>query len=731
VVDKNTGFAARPSLAEPYYVILFESSVIRVPYRPLVASAKHDARATLPYGFDREFAAALPAMWYCLHLPRTRFDFVDMPGKGMKAAQVLDSSHHIISVPVPWPEPLPISCPADWPAIVMAPNALRSEAEQLASRLPFVIEIADTATLDITSLHRHWAALYQALRLDHPRYVWPSRIISGLPHRELLLPNSFIARQFSNGRDEESPDGEDTKKDIMRYSARVQVILSATARLERENVAPPEAEIIFPQTLFEETQNYQCPVVLLLPGISPAAPSRKIVRQLAKQGFHSLADDGVESTAMQFLAAHRAVARFGLSVSAASVSDRAFKILDTLERMLSAPNRSPRKVKAQARKVKAHLARLSKEVLKGLTSEEQLALLHASSITSFSEFPIGLVTIPPATSPLCCHTPIAYRPLYPLTRALQLETLAAPMVYLRDKLSIVCLECIPAEDQDGRPDQVGRLSRRGWQLALEDFPKQENVTFDLIDVGSIAEFRDALQGKDYDIAVISAHGVFDRRSNQTGIQVGPRDKVFDAEELGRLPPVVCLAACQVAPRGSGSMNITDLLFRQGAKAVLGTLVPVNVHRNAHLMTRFFMYIAEALNGDFSLRSIDEVWRHTATSNAVLDVILGARKAADWMWKEWKGRYGIKEFMDSRSAGGRLRNSHIYKDTEEIMQEMADERGKGPAFRAWLANQGYLPESIFYVFLGYPERFVICDKEFEKARNWYEQGTDSTLEQRHP
>jgi len=714
VEDKNTEFAARPSLAEPYYLVLFESSVSREPYRPVVDFATYDARATLPYGFDRELAAALPAMWYCLHLPRTRSDFIDMPVKGMKSAQLIDLPHHIILVPLPLPETLPMFFPADWPAIVMAPDALRSEAELLASRLPFVVEIADTATLDAASLQRHWAVLYQALRINRPRYVWPSRILSGFSRRELLLPPSFIARQLRNGRDEEIPDARNTKVDLMQYSAHDQVILAAIARLERENVAPHEAETKLPQTIAEERRNYRCPVALLLPGISPTTRSRKILRQLAKHDLYAIADADIENTAMQFLAAHRAAARFGVSVSAASVSDRAFKVLDTLERMLSGPTASPKKVRA-------HLARLSEEVLMGLTTEEQFTLLHASSITSFSEFPIGLVTIPPATSPLCCHTPIAYRPLYPLTRALQIETLAVPMVYLRDKLSIVCLECIPVGDK------IGIISRIGWRQALEDFPKQENVTFDLIEVDSIAELRDALHVKEYDICVISAHGVFDRRANRTGIRVGPRDIVFD-EELGRLPPLVCLAACQVAPRGSGSVNITDLLFRQGAIAVLGTLIPVNVRRNAHLLVRFFIYIAEALNGGNSLRSIDEVWQHTATSNAVLDVTLGARKAADWMWKEWKGQYGIKEFMESRSIGGKLRKSHAYADTEAIMQSMADERGKGPAFNAWLTNQGYVPESIFYVFLGWPEQFVVCDKEFEKARSWYEKGTDPSLDQ---
>jgi hypothetical protein len=627
-----------------------------------------------------------------------------MPEQGMKKVQALDLPHHIILVPTPWPEPLPMFRPPDWPAIVLAPDSLRSEAEHLASSLPFVIEVADTAILDATSLQRHWGDLYQALQIDRPRYVWPSRILSELQHRELLLPYSFIARQLRNGRDEELLGAGNTKGDLMQHSARDQAILSALARLAEEGVNLLEAEERLLQTIAGEGRSYRCPVALLLPGVSPTAPPQKIAGKLAKNGLNSLSDPAAESAAMQFLVAHRAVARFGVSVSAANVSDRAFQMLDTLERMFSGPAISPKKVRAQ-------LTRLSDEVLTGLTAEEQAALLHASSITSFSEFPVGLVTIPPATSPLCCHAPIAYRPLCPLTRAIQFETSAVPMVYLRDKLSIACLECIPVEQQ------VGRLSRAGWEGALADFPKQDNVTFDVIEVDSIAALRASLRRKTYDIAVISAHGVFDRRANRTGIQVGPRDILFD-EEVGPLPSLVCLSACQVAPRGSGSVNITDLLFRQGAMAVLGTLVPVDVRRNAHLMVRFFIYIAEALNGGNSLRSIDQVWHHTASSNAVLDVTLGARRSADWMWKEWNGRYGIKEFMESRSIGRKLRSSHIYADTEEVMQSMAEERGKGPAFKAWLTNQGYIPESIFYVFLGWPERLVLRDKEFEEARRWY-------------
>src|SRR5882724_6517550 len=220
----DAGSPSKPSFAEPYYFVLFKSSVSHAPYRPVVdVSTYASASVTLPYGFDRELAPALLALWYCLHLPRTRFDLIDMHAKGMKEGQLLNLPHHIILLPVPWPEPLPMSRPEDWPAIILAPGDLRSAAEQLASRLPAVVDIADTAALDVATLQRHWDALYAALRLERPRYAWPSRMYSNAPQRTLLLPHLFLARQFRQGRDEEIPDVGPTKAAVMGYAAHCQV----------------------------------------------------------------------------------------------------------------------------------------------------------------------------------------------------------------------------------------------------------------------------------------------------------------------------------------------------------------------------------------------------------------------------------------------------------------------------------------------------------------------------
>jgi hypothetical protein len=55
----------------------------------------------------------------------------------------------------------------------------------------------------------------------------------------------------------------------------------------------------------------------------------------------------------------------------------------------------------------------------------------------------------------------------------------------------------------------------------------------------------------------------------------------------------------VSPRGLGTVNVTDLLFRYGAYAILATLVPIDVRRNATLMVELFTrknLVPDAQNG---------------------------------------------------------------------------------------------------------------------------------------
>ncbi|MFF7733604.1 hypothetical protein [Streptomyces sp. NPDC007984] len=73
-------------------------------------------------------------------------------------------------------------------------------------------------------------------------------------------------------------------------------------------------------------------------------------------------------------------------------------------------------------------------------------------------------------------------------------------------------------------------------------------------------------------------------------------------------------------------------------------------------------------------------------------------------------------MRSR-ATGRLRLPHAYEDTERVLGEIADEQGRGNRVRNWFRRPGYVPESLFYLFAGRPDRIHLSSlgRQVEQVR----------------
>ncbi|MEV5156626.1 hypothetical protein AB0K81_32645 [Streptomyces werraensis] len=84
-------------------------------------------------------------------------------------------------------------------------------------------------------------------------------------------------------------------------------------------------------------------------------------------------------------------------------------------------------------------------------------------------------------------------------------------------------------------------------------------------------------------------------------------------------------------------------------------------------------------------------------------------------------------MISRSAG-RLRGAHIDQDTEQVLGEIADDQGRGEQVRNWFRRPGYVPESLFYLFAGRPERILISSMEERVAALWPQ--SDTPVRERH-
>ena len=66
---------------------------------------------------------------------------------------------------------------------------------------------------------------------------------------------------------------------------------------------------------------------------------------------------------------------------------------------------------------------------------------------------------------------------------------------------------------------------------------------------------------------------------------------------------------------------------------------------------------------------------------------------------------IQEFMSVRSTGA-IQLAHTYRDTENILLTIANEQGDGARIRQLLRAPGYVPESLFYMFAGRPDRILL-------------------------
>jgi CHAT domain len=696
----------------PLYAVLFSSSQdINDLFSPIVVSQRPDpivneqAFVTVPHGLSRDMAAALSGLWYCLHLPNTFFQLMDLPYSFVKHTQILALDHQFFFAPVrvfdsayipEWPL-------AVTPVLALCPDDLLNEVSSKAQDLGFLLPAASFSELSDFSLKAHWRAIHEAVGSDVPYLGHELDLTRRLDLSATSLPARWLARQVWHDSTE-NVNGQ--LSEIVDRAQLAQAYLAAYANLEREG-SQFFSQSQRSEAVVTEYARLRVPVTIGMPGVA-AAYSRQVYSALVRRRIQPISatdhrdtwspdmanrsDFLVERSTIELLTAHHAIARTGTGLMLESVPAQAFVVLAELERHFTATPKGS----AIARL----LSRLNEAAAPIWTEPLIEVIAGAAALHVFSNFPIGLLTYPGDTSPLVTRLPITYQPLNPLSRIMQSELAYTVPVNLSRGYSVLVAECISADDP------VGVVSRIAWDSAREfvtsgGYP----ITFEVVECSSIARLNEALDTEP-DIVVISAHGTFRPQSNLAGLMIG--NEICLGPELGDLPPVVILSACHVAPRGLGPVSIADLLLRQGALAVLGTQVPVDVTRNALLMARLFLYLAETLAKRESFSTLLDAWHFIQMSNAVYDVLNGSKALYDWgLTNVADGRSVLAEFLGARSAG-QLHRGNLYRDTERVLGQIADEQGIGDKVRNWFRQPGYVPETLFYVMAGKPERVYLRD-----------------------
>jgi hypothetical protein len=697
------------------YVVLFHPEGNVDDYQPIVdLKSTPVGPGSAPHGFARELHPILKPIWYCLHLPRNQLDSQFAGSYLINQAKGFDFSHELM--------PLPLS-KINEPSVLNYLGSVRSvfilcpdDAVEQANRLRVLIngffEPAPFSTLSNKSLVQHWELLTSTTHLVSPEastslsersrsmpfvedlYVGQSAF-SGLhmarwlnvenenldelfTTTEQAVDSTFVACQIAarlakaHAGELSAPEDSDAGEAVAQELYRVRVVFAAAGVPDRYQ------RLVFGETA-QEVQK---------------APQSSLWSGLDVINEHR----AIESAVIATLVAHRSIAVGGIGFRVNDIAEGSFKILSELEQHYTCGNPKP---KVMWRLLK----KLGQRVAEALGPTGQRLARSASSITAFTDFPIGLAILPGDTAPLSCRVPISQLPLTPLTRTLQQECATHSIVYLKKNLTVLVAECL----EDG--DRIKPISRAAWGMLKGNISGHSNVECDYVECNSSAQLNEALRQKDYSVLILSAHGAHVQSANVAGLKIG--EEVFMGVGLQNIPSLVLLSACHTAPRGVGTVSVADLLLRQGAVAVLGTLIPVDVRKNAILMMRLFVYILEAMQGRYPFRSLDQVWHHVATSNAVSEILTSSRSLSQWAGSIYKERSVIEEFMLYRSKS-RLRPEHIYEDTERLLEEIAHERGCGEWFKAAMKSQGYFPESILYTMIGRPDRIVINDPDIDSV-----------------
>lgn len=702
----------------PLYAVLFPStqeiSEDFVPYgstRRGVPLFGAEDGVTIPHGLSREMSAALPGLWYCLHLPSTFWQLTDLPpGLVAEAHEVPLFEHRFFYAPVQlfssdfiesWP-------PAHVPILATCPDAIYPEVRKHSSELGFKLEAIPFSELSSESLRKHWRAIKASFAAniqgrDEREFTLSDR----LDFAPTALPTRWLARHLHGDSAEDADLG---VAQLIRKAQWHQSALMAYTRLEADIDTEQSVAINVDQIIAAEAKKLRVPLTIALPGVA-ASYTRKVYGSAAYRGVEAMqatdegdrwaadianrSDSRVERAAIELLAAHHAIGRMGIGLMLPSIQPGAFTTLATLERHFAGSPNGPG--------IARLLARLNDATSSIWTTELAEAVASASYLTVFSNFPLGLLTYPGDTSPLVTRLPLCYQPMNPLSRTMQYELTYTPPISMAGSLGVLVAECISPDDP------VGVISRIAWSHMADairsgGYP----VELQVVEVTSPDQLRAALEEHRPGILVLSAHGIHRPDANFAGLLIGGQPCL--GPELGNLPPVVLISACEVAPRGAGPVSISDMILRQGAMAVIGTQVPIDVRHNAILMTRLFFYLSETARGDEDFATLLDAWRFVQMSNAVNDVLNGSRSLREWgTVRRSDGSLVLEEFMNVRSRG-QIRRGHVYEDTERILGEIADSEGAGEKVRGWFRNPGYVPESLFYVISGCPDKVYLTDHD---------------------
>lgn len=677
------------------YIVLFKGEVEDI--EPILRVTDMSVLKSINSGrmhlFDELLTPILPAIEYCLHMPRTEMDTYDID------TEVLDNAYDVPQEILIMPDMELFQFPFSFqPTLIIYADDCLEKVKNRAKSLGAVLGAVSISDLSVNLLVKQWNVLFDKRNLEKGEKladIDKQYLLDG--EKQLVLPALFMARQYE--KSDYVYNSVFNSVNIFETCTNLiwKQLLHHNALMSCKGFSGDDSaafKAMFSKGMEKAEMNTRVNVVITMPGVPQG--------QINYGGLSSkLPED--EKKAIKLLGIHRAIAKGALLVEVPVVGKELFEKLNELE--INCKQGTNNKY------VHRILRDIGKVLEKKLTQEQMWAVNWAKHITVFSDFPIGLAIIGDADTSLQCYKEISYRPLSPLTRCLQTEMVKHQQLYFGKQCKIAFAECELNDEQNRFIRACSDSIVYSLKKISTENGKLQVLYRETLTIKDLKKFIS--DNMDADILHISAHGYYDRRSNMAGLMVGNEFWMADENDY-RIPPVVILSACHVSPRGSGTVNVADLFIRAGAEAVLGTFIPISAKRNMILINRLYTYIAEALKGSMQYKTLSDAWSGIVATNAIHEMAETSRKFFKWIWgMNAKGKLRMVDFTMERSVG-RLDGRTMYADTISIVKEMLHEEGLEGKYDDLLNQENYFPESFFYQWVGFPENIFLYNEVFAKS-----------------
>lgn len=638
--------------------------------------------------FDKNLVCILPAIKYCLHMPRIEFDLLDTDSDIFDL--FCNINHNILIL-----SENELSCLKTLkiqPTLIIYADNCSNEVKKQILEIETLLNPVSVSNLSTNLLIKHYNILYNKRVLKKYIKLKETEKLHLLSIKNLsLLPILFLARQYENTTTIYNKIL--SSKNIFEASANLlwNTLIRHNTLLYSRNFKYNNLELtreIFLSNREKAIKKTKMNVVITLPGIP---------NKLKKHGNFANKLPDNEMRAIKLIATHCAISKNALLIELPLINNQLFEELNKLELNCKRGTNN--------QYIHRTLRKIGQILEKSITKEQMNAIKFAKHITVFSDFPIGLAILEKAQTPLQCYKQISQRHLSPLTRCLQVETLYHDKVILGKKCKIAFAECVPNNNEN----QFIRQCSNSVIHSLKNMNMNHNgLQVEYCETLTIDDLKQFIRlNQDADVLHISAHGFYKLRNNIAGLMIGEEHWMGDDIDCP-IPPIVILSACHISPRGSGTVNVADMFLRAGAKAVLGTLIPINARRDSILINRLYVYIVEAQKGSTQYKTLADAWSGILSTNAIHEIAQSSPKLLEWISSKNKdGITRLTDFCLNRSKN-RLHGSTIYNDTISILKEMLHDEGMDGKFDNILNNNNYFPESYFYYWIGFTENILLYE-----------------------